>query len=135
MSRALMAAGVVGAGFAIGAAVEKHDHTAAGGTPASARRTAVASTRDAPGAANAQGVTGTVKRVDGSTVYLTEPSGKTVAVRLAASAAVTRSDSVSHASIDPGDTIAIGGSTSSGGVRATSISDLGDSNTTATASG
>jgi hypothetical protein len=78
------------------------------------------------GGAGANASFGTVSSVDGSTIYLTDPTGNTVKVTLSSSTKLTKSLSVSKHSLHPGDAIVVQGVKNSGGtIVATSVSDQG----------
>ncbi len=69
---------------------------------------------------------GSVSTVDGRTLVVTEASGNTVKVKLSPSTKVTKSQSVPHSAIRPGDTVVIEGvPNSSGTVVAATVSDTG----------
>ena len=106
-------------GFFIGAREERSQAAGYG----SARVTRPTAARAADGI-----TAGTVTRVDGDTIYIKESSGATVAVKLVSATSITKSRSVSDRSIRPGDSVAVQGTTGSGGaIKPTSISDSGDS--------
>ena len=70
--------------------------------------------------------TGTVKLVQGSTIYVTTTSGNVVKVSVPASTAITKSVTTKLAGVHPGDTVtAIGTTSSDGVVKATTVR-LGD---------
>ncbi|TMK25046.1 MAG: hypothetical protein E6G62_06430 [Actinobacteria bacterium] len=140
-SAALAAAITCAAGFYAGVRVEKSQ---LGGTATAASTTAASSARagaTAPGfggtgggpragfAAAGRGgnaSVGTVASVNGNTIYLTDSSGNTVKVTLSGSTKLTKSQSVSKASVRPGDTVVIQGLKSTNGtITATSVSDSG----------
>ena len=70
---------------------------------------------------------GTVKLVQGSTIYVTTTDGNTVKVTVPASAAITKSVTEKVSGIKPGDTVTAIGTTSNGVVKAATvrIGDLG----------
>jgi type IV secretion system protein TrbL len=80
------------------------------------------------GAAGAAGATfGTVASVTGTSVDLTEPSGNTIKVTLSRATRVTKSESVSHHSIRPGDELVVQGvAGANGAIVAASVSDSGN---------
>jgi hypothetical protein len=134
-SAALLAVAVGFVGFYAGVREEKTSATGAGSgsTRSSAGRSPGAG---AATTGTASGVTaGTVTRVDGVTVYIKEPSGDTVQVKLLPSTDVSKSLSVSGHSIRPGDTVAIQGTQGSDGtIKSSSISDSGNTSTPTTTS-
>jgi hypothetical protein len=68
------------------------------------------------------GTTGTVKLVDGTTVYLTTPNGQTLIVKTSPSTTVNVNQPGSLTDLTPGATVTIQGQTASdGSVNATSI--------------
>jgi hypothetical protein len=71
--------------------------------------------------------TGTVKLVQGSTIYVTTQDGNTVKVSVPATTSVTKTVTAKVSSIKPGDTVTAIGSTSNGVVKATTVrvGDLG----------
>jgi hypothetical protein len=74
------------------------------------------------------GSAGTVASVDGRSLVLKEASGDTVAVKLTSATKVTKSKSVGHGQIRPGDTIVVSGVTGDKGtISAASVSDSGAS--------
>jgi hypothetical protein len=79
------------------------------------------------GAGGGSTTTGTVSAVNGSTLYVSETSGNTVAVHVPSSAAVTKSQTVSLKSIKPGDSVIVTGLTSGSTVVATAVRDSGPS--------
>jgi hypothetical protein len=65
---------------------------------------------------------GTVKNVNGSSLYVTVQGGDTVRVKTTSATKVTRTASSEAKEIHPGDTVVIeGGASSSGTVKATSV--------------
>lgn len=131
---------VVAAGaFAAGALVEKsHLHGSSGGTGTSAagggyRGGAGGYGYLGPGAGTAgtggrfggpgSGVTfGTVKSVDGSTIYVTDAQGKTVKVTTNSSTRVTESKEGSVGDIEPGQSVTVrGDAQSNGDIAATTV--------------
>jgi hypothetical protein len=140
----LLSAGVVAAAaFAGGALVEKHHlHGTASasspfagfggarsGTGTGAGRFggggagATAGTGAGSGAAAAAGLTfGTVKLVDGSTIYVTDAQGNTVKVTTGASTKVTESKDGKVSDLKPGQTVTVRGSKgASGDITATTV--------------
>jgi len=71
--------------------------------------------------------TGTVKMVQGSTIYVTTTDGNVVKVSVPAGTSVTKSVTTKVSGIKPGDTVTAVGTTSNGVVKATTvrIGDLG----------
>lgn len=71
------------------------------------------------------GQTGTVKLVDGSTIYVSLPDGTVLTVTTNGSTTVTKSATSSVSSLKAGDTVTITGSTpdSNGNMTATSVTD------------
>jgi len=81
-----------------------------------------------PGAGG--GASGTVSSISGSTLYVTETSGNTVAVVTTPESKITKSESVKSSAIHPGDSIVVEGITgSSGTITASSVTDSGNSGT------
>jgi hypothetical protein len=79
-----------------------------------------------PGGAAANPSFGTVASVSGKTVYVTEASGNTVKVTLSSATKVSKTQSVSHRAIHPGDTVVVQGVSGAGGtVTAASVTDSG----------
>jgi hypothetical protein len=75
---------------------------------------------------------GTVSSIDGKTLYVTETSGNTVAVLTTSASKITKSVSVHSGSIHPGDSVVVQGITGAKGkITASSVSDSGDSGTSA----
>lgn len=69
---------------------------------------------------------GTISSVDANTIYLQDASGNTIKVKLSSATKITKSVSVSHKSLRPGDTVVVQGlKNSKGSVSATSVSDSG----------
>jgi hypothetical protein len=87
-----------------------------------------------PGAGAGGGTTGTVSSVNGRTLVLSETGGNTVKVKLTSSTTITKTQSVGHNAVHPGDTISVTGSTSQGALTAASVTDSGDSSTSTTGS-
>jgi hypothetical protein len=103
---------------------------AGGGAPgaagATARAGATAGSAGRPGGGNVS--FGTVKSIDGKTIYVSDSSGNTVKVTLSPVAKISKSLKVSKSSVRPGDTVVIQGVKSSQGtLTATSVSDSGAS--------
>lgn len=72
------------------------------------------------------GVAGSVSGIAGDTLYVTEASGNTVAVKLSSATRITKNEPVSRSRIFPGDRVAVTGSgASKGTVEATSVTDSG----------
>jgi hypothetical protein len=70
---------------------------------------------------------GTISSVSGHILYLTDTSGNTVKVRLSSATSLTKNQSVSSASIRPGDSVIVQGLKGSDGtITATSLSDSGN---------
>jgi hypothetical protein len=70
--------------------------------------------------------TGTVKLVQGSTIYVTTANGNTVKVSVPAATAITKSVTTKLSGVHPGDTVtAIGTASSDGVIKATTVR-LGD---------
>jgi hypothetical protein len=70
--------------------------------------------------------TGTVKLVQGSTIYVTTTDGNTVKVTVPASTSITKSVKATLSGVHPGDTVtAIGTASSDGVIKATTVR-LGD---------
>jgi hypothetical protein len=82
------------------------------------------------GGAGGGGASGTVSSISGSTLYVTETSGNTVAVVTTPESKITKSESVKSGAIHPGDSIVVEGITgSSGTITASSVTDSGNSGT------
>ncbi|WP_052433180.1 hypothetical protein [Streptacidiphilus carbonis] len=127
-----LAGGIIAAlGFAGGALVEKNNKPAA-----SSAATAFAGfTRGAAGGTGRTGgtagtgatggaTTGTVKLVDGDTVYITDSSGNTVKVTTGSSTKVTLSSTGKVGDLKAGQTVTVRGTTdSSGNLAATTVSE------------
>jgi hypothetical protein len=95
--------------------------TGTGGTGTGGNGTGGART-GGTGGAGGGGTTGTVKLVDGTTVYLTTPDGQTVIVKTTPSTTVNVNQPGSLTDLAPGATVTIQGQTGSdGSVNATSI--------------
>ncbi len=126
MNTALVAIALGFAGFYFGVHEEK------------SQRAGTGSAREAlPTAARApDGITvGTVTRVDGDTIYVKESSGATVTVKLLSATTISKSRTVSHDSVRPGDSVAVRGTEGSGGtIKSTSVTDSGGSSTATTTS-
>ena len=150
----LLAAGVIAAGsFAGGALVEKNNGggsssaasafaklrsgAGASGAGGFSRGGATGSGTGAAGGAGGFGggfgggaaggaTTGTVKLVDGSTIYVTNSSGNIVKVTTGGSTTVSIAKSGTVSQIQPGQTVTVRGTTdSSGDVAATSVTEGG----------
>jgi hypothetical protein len=132
-SAALAAAITCAAGFYAGVSVEKGQLASAATTPTASASTSGAAPGSGaragfPGAARGGGNAsiGTVSSVNGKTIYLTDTAGNTVKVTLSSATKITKSQTVSRASIRPGDTVVIQGAKGSNGtLTATSVSDSG----------
>ncbi|MFG2721946.1 hypothetical protein ACGFW5_27205 [Streptomyces sp. NPDC048416] len=143
---------VAGIAFAAGALVEKGQHqgsSATQRTPAAAGRGASQAGQrpgfgsgqsgqsgqggqrqgGGTGAAAAGGLTiGTVKLVDGSTIYVTDTQGNVVKVTTAGSTQVTESKSGKVSDLQPGQTVTVRGSqNATGDVAATTVTQGGAS--------
>lgn len=135
----LAAVVVASAGFLGGIAVGKHYGSSGSGSAASefsrfaARATAGAGSGSGTGLGGLGGggggfaagnaTTGTIKLIDGSTVYVQTLEGDIVQVSTSAGTKVTVSSTVPVKDLKPGETVIVEGSkNSSGGVTATSIS-------------
>ena len=135
----LVALVVASAGFLGGIVVGKHYGSS--GSPASAfsRFAAGASATARTGAGSGTGLAGrgggggefaagnatigTIKLIDGSTVYVQTPEANIVQVSTSAGTKVTASSTVPVKDLQPGETVIVEGSkNSTGGVTATSIS-------------
>jgi hypothetical protein len=81
------------------------------------------------GGAGGGGATiGTVSSIDGSTLYVTETSGNTVAVVTTPESKITKDESVGASGIHPGDSVVVEGiAGSKGTITASSVSDSGSS--------
>jgi hypothetical protein len=130
---------VASAGFLGGALVGKHYGSSGSGNLAAAFgrfATARASATASPGAGSRSGfpgggspfgggnaTVGTIKLIDGSTVYVQTTEGDIVQVTTSAGTKVTVSSTVPVKDLQPGETVIVEGSkNSSGAVSATSIS-------------
>ena len=130
-----LAGGVIAAvAFAGGAMVEKNNKpattTAAAGGFAGFTRGAAGGTGATgtgglgTGTAGGGATTGTVKLVDGSTVYLTDSSGNIVKVTTGSSTKVTLSSTGKVGDLKAGQTVTVRGTTdSSGNLAATTVSE------------
>jgi hypothetical protein len=82
------------------------------------------------GGAGGGATIGTVSSIDGSTLYVTETSGNTVAVVTTPESKITKNESVSAKGIHPGDSVVVEGiAGSKGTITASSVSDSGSSST------
>jgi hypothetical protein len=71
-------------------------------------------------------IAGSVSGIAGDTLYVTEASGNTVAVKLSSATRITKNEPVPSSRIFPGDRVAVTGSgASKGTVEATSVTDSG----------
>jgi hypothetical protein len=68
------------------------------------------------------GTSGTVKAIDGSTLYVTDATGNVIKVTTKAGVTVTVTKAGTLTDVKPGDTVVVRGTTSSGAVAAESIS-------------
>ena len=128
----LLALLVAAGAFWGGAAVQKSREGSSGGV-ASALRSLFAGRSGASasgegglfggsGGASGPAATGTLTVVEGSTLYVTEPSGTIVKVVLAPSATVTRDSTTTLSRLRPGDTVVVEGATGKDGtVTASSV--------------
>jgi hypothetical protein len=134
----LVALVIAVAGFVGGAQVQKHYGTPAaaaadntgglagagagratgapgtGGLPGAGRQSG------APGGQGGRGITGTVKLVDGTTIYIETADGQTITVRTTGSTSVSTPGTL--ADITVGATVTVQGQNSDGTMNATSIS-------------
>jgi hypothetical protein len=139
MTLILLAIVVAGAGFLGGALVGKHYGSSSSGNLAAAfrglaaRASSSASTGTGAGASGTGGrgglfgggnaTIGTIKLIDGSTVYVQTTAGDIVQVATSAGTKVTVSSTVPVKDLQPGETVIVQGSkNSSGAIAATSIS-------------
>jgi hypothetical protein len=135
---------VASGGFLGGVVVGKHDGSSGSGSQASAFRrfaagaSAAVGTGSGPGAgfgargargdgaggfAAGNATIGTIKLIDGSTVYVQTSGGDIVQVSTSAGTKVTASSTVRVKDLQPGETVIVEGSkNSAGGVTAASIS-------------
>ena len=130
---------VASAGFLGGIVVGKHYGSSGSGSPASAfsrfAAGASATARTGSGAglggrasgggefAAGNATIGTIKLIDGGTVYVQNPGGNIVQVSTSPGTKVTASSTVRVKDLQPGETVIVEGSkNSTGGVTATSIS-------------
>jgi Domain of unknown function (DUF5666) len=120
---AVLCALVIAAGaFWGGAALQKSHEPASGASAFSALARSFRSGTSRPsGAAAAFGAptaaaTGTVTAIQGSTVYVTNSAGNLVKVTIAATTTFTRDAKATAASLQPGDTVVVEGSTAKNGV-------------------
>ena len=132
---ALAAAALVVGGFLAGAQVQKHYGVAAAGPAAGTGLTgaqARTGNQNAAGGANRQGptaaatagtvTTGTVKLVDGTTVYVQTANGDVITVRTNATTTVLVSKAGALADLAPGATVTVEGQSSgTGTVTATKV--------------
>jgi hypothetical protein len=136
----LMALVIAGAGFYAGALVGKHHSgSAAGGfaafragagAGAGATSTAGATGTGRTGAGGFLGggaagsdTIGTIKLIDGNTVYVETETGTIVQVQVSGTTKITISSTGTVKNLAPGQTVVVGGAkNSSGGVSATSVS-------------
>jgi hypothetical protein len=136
----LVALVVASAGFLGGIVVGKHYGSSGSAASAFSRfaagASATARTGSGPGAglggrgggaggefAAGNATIGTIKLIDGSTVYVQTPIGDIVQVSTSAGTKVTASSTVRVKDLQPGETVIVEGSkNSTGGVTATSIS-------------
>ena len=122
----LGAAVLLVAGFLVGIQVEKRSVTpaAAATTSTGGAGTPAAAGRFARGAGGGAGgvIAGTIKVIDGSTLYVTELSGNTVAVRTqGATISITSTGGISQ--VHPGQSVVVRGTTArNGSVSARSVS-------------
>ncbi len=78
------------------------------------------------GGGGGNGTFGTVSTVDGHTLYITDTTGNTVQVNLSSATTLSKSETVSAASIHPGDTVVVSGLKGSNGtISASSVNDSG----------
>jgi hypothetical protein len=142
LTLALAALVVASAGFLGGIVVGKHYGSSGSGSPASAfSRLAAGASAPAGGAGSGSGAglggrggggggflagnatIGTIKLIDGGTVYVQTTGGDIVQVSTSAGTKVTASSIVPVKDLQPGETVIVQGSKNSrGGVTATSIS-------------
>jgi hypothetical protein len=109
-----------------GAALPAGLRAGAGAGGATGRPGAAAGPTGRPGGGNVS--FGTVKSIDGKTIYVSDSSDNTVKVTLSPVAKISKSQQVSRKSVRPGDTVVIQGvKGSSGTLTATSVSDSGAS--------
>jgi hypothetical protein len=84
-------------------------------------------------------VVGTVKLIDGTNIYVTDPNGNVIKVTTTPASSITKTTPTSTKNIAPGDTLVVRGASSSDGsmVAATSVTDagVGAANGPASASG
>ncbi|MEY9964180.1 putative membrane protein YgcG [Streptacidiphilus sp. MAP12-16] len=133
----LLATGVIAAGaFAGGAYVEKNNNPTAAnpftaarsGAAAGAGRTgtAGAGSGSGSGSAGSGSTTGTVKLIDGNTIYVTDSSGNVVKVTTGSSTTVSVAKTGKTSDLQPGQTVTIRGTTdSTGNVAASSVTEGG----------
>jgi hypothetical protein len=139
----LMALVIAGAGFYAGALVGKH-HTSSGtggfaafrGAGTASATGAAGTGRTGTGGAGAGGflgggatgaasadTIGTIKLIDGNTVYVQTEAGDIVQVQVSSATKITISSSGTVKNLAPGQTVIVGGAkNSSGAVSATSVS-------------
>lgn len=127
---------VAGLGFFLGVKLDKESGGGAGGAPTGLRNLlARGGLPDGAGGglADAGGgnapTTGTVKLVDGDTLYVTTSSGEIVKVKTTSSTAITRTDEAEVSDVRPGDSVTVTGGSGDGGgtVTASRIEDNGPS--------
>jgi len=147
LTMTLIAGLLAAAGFVGGVQVEKRS-THAGATPTGfpgtsgaasagsrtpASGAAPSGSTSGVGPAGGGATVGTVKLVDGATVYVSEADGTIIKVTTSPKSAVTTTSTGTAASLKVGDTVAVtstGGTAGAGGtINAASISDLGTGTT------
>jgi hypothetical protein len=74
-----------------------------------------------PGSGSGAAVSGTVSSVDGSTIYVKDSGGSTVAVRVEDGSKVSRDSNVGVKKIHPGDSVVVQGAKHGSTVKASSI--------------
>ncbi len=135
-SAGLIALALAAIGFYAGIDVEKGKTSASGTAALASAATGAKSTSARPGSgtrapggfagAAANGTSGTVSRIDGSTIYLKDSQGNTIKVKLSSGTTITKSEKVGNRKLYPGDEVVVAGKAASDGdVSATSVTDSG----------
>src|SRR5215468_8934225 len=116
LTAALALLAAAAAGFAGGLYALGRPANAGAASPADAGLTGGSQ----PGAGG--GITGTLNAVKGSTIYITDTHGKTVAIRISRSTAITNTTTATPAQLSPGEHVTVQGTRAAdGSYRAASI--------------
>jgi hypothetical protein len=110
------AAGGLGAGGGLPAFLAEKAGEGSGSEAGSGRGAALG------GAGAGSAVSGTVSSVDGSTIYVKDSAGNTVAVKAEDGSTISRDSNVGVKKIHPGDSVVVQGSKQGSTVKASSIS-------------